>query len=85
MTSCSNGFVVDLEPPMKGHVEVTTMRGLTVPVDSHVRVTWGDFKDKIAQVMTGYVNGIKGYEVALGIILMILHFYHQHPFVYNFV
>ena len=80
MTSCSNGFVVDLEPPMKGRVDVTAMRGLTVPVNPNVRVTWGDFKDKIAQVMTGYVNGIKGYKVALGIILVILHFYHHYSY-----
>ena len=66
MTSCSNGFVVDLEPPMKGYVEVTTMRGLTVPVDSHVRVTWHDFYDDSPQDVTGYVTGVKGYEVALG-------------------
>ena len=66
MSSCSNGFVVDLEPPTQGQVKVMTMRGLSIPVDSHVKVTWSAFNDVINAQMTGYVQGIRSYELALG-------------------
>ena len=101
MRSCSNGFVVDLEPPKAGQVEIgnrVTIAKFRVnnlfskhlvqliyyflenlqkncQLDStSLRISWNSFVDKRTKHKTGYVHGIKSYEVSsLGARINTLH------------
>ena len=68
LRSCSNGFVVDTQPPSPGSVYIGNPgdTGVQYAVDQFLHVSWSACSDGAAGEETGYVYGIAGYNVAIG-------------------
>ena len=67
MKMCSNGFIVDTQPPLPGHVYVghgTESTGH--PDNTSVLIRWDGFEDIEAELDIPYVSGIKEYFYAIG-------------------
>ena len=71
LRSCSNGFVVDTQPPSPGSVYIGNHgdTGVQYAVDQFLHVSWSACNDGAAGEETGYVDGIAGYSVAIGKLL----------------
>ena len=68
LRSCSNGFTVDTQPPSAGNVYIGhhDESDAQYVVDRLVHVSWADFSD--GATITGYVEGIAGCQVAIGML-----------------
>ncbi|XP_041349360.1 LOW QUALITY PROTEIN: uncharacterized protein LOC121368688 [Gigantopelta aegis] len=63
---CSNGFVVDDEPPESGNVIIIGQNNGFVTDGSALTITWNSFTDVEKYVNIPFESGIAGYAFALG-------------------
>ncbi|XP_061172145.1 uncharacterized protein LOC133181615 [Saccostrea echinata] len=63
---CSNGFVINLEPPAIGKVNVHTKKKGFITDDSLINVYWQGFENDDFYSKIGYPSNIRFYEIAVG-------------------
>jgi hypothetical protein len=63
---CSNGFVLDNEPPVTGFVKVDNVHQGYLRNTTDFRFFWYGFKDDTSYEVLGYESGISKYSTCLG-------------------
>ena len=77
MIMCSNGFVVDTQPPIPGQVYIGHgAESLGHPDNTSVLIRWDGFTDVETELEIPYVSGIKEYFYAVGKYWINVHFLH---------
>lgn len=63
--TCSNGFVLDSQPPVPGKVEIRNKNGFITSLNN-IYLSWNGFKDNINATKLGYVSDIQSYSYGIG-------------------
>lgn len=66
ISQCSNGFIIDQDPPSKGVIDIKTKKNGYITDDSRVDIHWHGFKDDNKFRNLGYPSSIEFYEIAIG-------------------
>ena len=66
LSQCSNGFMIDLDPPSKGKVIVQSTKSGFITDDNHIFIHWLGFVDNDLSKKLAYPSSIKHFEVAVG-------------------
>lgn len=65
-SQCSNGFIIDRDPPSKGEVYIKTKKNGYITDDSRLDIHWHGFTDDNKFRNLGYPSSIQFYEIAIG-------------------
>jgi len=75
--TCSDGFVFDDTPPSPGVVHVSDQDGYLTDI-THIQVSWDGFRDNIDATKLGYVDSIRSYSFAVGMVNLLTKFYFSY-------
>ena len=80
--TCSNGFVIDNDPPYGGELHVANINGFINDLEN-LMISWNGFDDDINVTALGYENKINSYTLEIGnICLLQLSVYFKYLFLF---